>query len=157
MSLENAKLYLQKFGFDKKIMLFDISSATVALASLAVGVSPAQIAKSLTFLLDGKCIMILVAGDCKVDNRLYKDYFGKKATMLTSQQVVEFTNHEIGGVCPFGIPSQISVYLDVSLKANQYVYPSCGTDNSAIKLTIDELEQLSNYTAWVDLTKKIVV
>ena len=155
MSFEQAKAYLDKLGYNDRIQTFDVSSATVALAAVALGTQEARIAKSLTFLVDEKPIMIISAGDVKIDNSKYKHYFHTKAKMLTREQVNNLVGHEIGGVCPFGIKDGVDVYLDVSLKQFDYIYPACGSSNSAVKLTPDELEMLSNSIAWKDVCKII--
>lgn len=154
MSIENARKYLEKEGFDiSKIMEMDHSSATVELAAEALGCEPGMIAKSLTFDVKGEPIMIVAAGDRRIDNAKYKAYFGAKAKMLTREEVSERIGHDVGGVCPFGINDGVKVYLDESLKAYEYVYPACGSSNSAVKLTLPELEKLSHSVAWADVTK----
>lgn len=155
MSSEKAKLHLEKFGFGDRVQFFEQSSATVELAALALGCEPARIAKSLTFMVNDKPVMILAAGDVKIDNPKYKAEFGVKAKMLTAEQVSELIGHEVGGVCPFGINDGVEVYLDESLKRFDYVYPACGSGNSAVKLTIEELERCSGYKAWIDVTKNV--
>ena len=151
MSLEIAKKYLDEKGFGDRVMIFDVSSATVELAAQAVGTEPERIAKSLTFIVDGNPIMILCAGDAKVNNSKYKAAFHTKAKMLSFEQVHELIGHDVGGVCPFGAKEGVTVYLDESLKRFDIVYPACGSANSAVKLTIPELEQLSGYQEWVDV------
>lgn len=153
MSSEKAKAHLEKFGFGDRIRFFEQSSATVELAALALGCEPARIAKSLTFMVNDAPIMILAAGDVKVDNSKYKAEFGVKAKMLTAEQVSELIGHEVGGVCPFSINDGVAVYLDESLKRFDYVYPACGSGNSAVKLSIAELEKCSGYKAWIDVGK----
>lgn len=155
MSAEKAKKYLENFGFGDRIRFFDQSSATVELAAAALGCEPARIAKSLTFMVNDKPVMILAAGDVKIDNPKYKARFGTKAKMLTAEQVSELIGHEVGGVCPFGINDGVEVYLDVSLKRFDYVYPACGSGNSAVKLTIEELERCSGYKEWIDVSKTV--
>lgn len=156
MSSEKAKQHLEKFGFGDKIRFFEQSSATVELAAQALGCEPARIAKSLTFIAgENKPVMILAAGDVKIDNSKYKAFFGTKAKMLTAEQVSELIGHEVGGVCPFGINDGVEVYLDESLKRFDHVYPACGSGNSAVKLTIEELESCSGYKAWIDVTKTV--
>ena len=152
MSLENAKKYMEEKGFGDRIMIFEQSSATVELAAAAVGTECARIAKSLTFKVDDKPVMILCAGDCKVDNSKYKKMFHQKAKMLTPTEV-EMIGHAIGGVCPFGVNEGVTIYLDESLKRFDVVYPACGSGNSAVKLGVDELEQISGSTGWVDVCK----
>ncbi len=151
MALEEAKAYLAGKGYGGRIRIFDVSSATVDLAALAVGTKPARIAKSLTFMVDGKPVMILAAGDAKVSNSKYKAFFHKKAKMLTREEVHELIGHDVGGVCPFGIKTGVDVYLDVSLQCFDKVYPACGSANSAVELTPTELEELSGCKAWIDV------
>ena len=153
MSAEKAKQYLEKFGLAERIQTFEQSSATVELAAQALGCEPARIAKSLTFLVDEKPIMIVAAGDVKVDNPKFKAKFHTKAKMLTPEQVVELVGQKIGGVCPFGVNEGVSVYLDESLKRFDKVFPACGESNNAICLTIEELENCSGYVEWVDVGK----
>lgn len=155
MASEKAKQHLEKFGFGDRIRFFEQSSATVELAAQALGCEPARIAKSLTFMANDKPVMILAAGDVKIDNSKYKAAFGVKAKMLTAEQVSELIGHEVGGVCPFGINDGVEVYLDESLKRFDHVYPACGSGNSAVKLTIEELESCSGYKSWIDVTKSV--
>ena len=153
MSIEKVRSYLTRYGLDSRILEFETSSATVELAAAAAGCEPARIAKSLSFLVDGKAILVVAAGDAKVDNGKYKAQFGTKAKMLSPDQVVEMVGHAVGGVCPFGINEGVAVYLDSSLRRFETVFPACGSNNSAIELTIPELERLSGSDAWVDLCK----
>ena len=153
MGLIEAKKYIEDKGYGERILLFTENSATVELAAKAAGVEPELIAKSLTFKVEDKPVMIVCAGDAKVDNRKYKDYFGKKATMLTRDEVSSLIGHEVGGVCPFGIHEGVQVYLDECLKRFEYVYPACGDDASAVKLTPDELFGLSGALDWIDVCK----
>ena len=153
MSIEKVRAYFKPLGREQDILEFPVSSATVELAAQAVGVIPARIAKTLSFLVDGACILIVTAGDAKVDNSKYKAMFHTKAKMLTAEQVSEFTGHTIGGVCPFANPEGVRTYLDVSLKRFDTVFPAAGSSNSAIELTCDELEQYSHCVEWVDLCK----
>ena len=153
MSLENAKRYVEDKGFGDRIMIFEQSSATVELAALAVGTECARIAKSLTFKVDEKPVMILCAGDVKIDNSKFKKTFHQKAKMLTPTEVEEWIGHAIGGVCPFGVKEGVAIYLDASLKRFDVVYPACGSGNSAVKLGVDELEQISGSVGWVDVCK----
>jgi len=153
MAIEKAKAYLEKLGYLDRVQEFDVSSATVELAAKAVGTEPGRIAKSLTFLVDEKPVMILCAGDVKIDNSKYKGFFHTKAKMLSYEQVEEMIGHAVGGVCPFGINEGVSVYLDESLKKYDIVYPACGSDNTAVKLAINELEETSNYIEWIDVCK----
>lgn len=154
MSLERAKSHLEKCGFGERIIILDESSATVNEAAIAVGVSEGEIAKTLSFYVDERPILILAAGDVKIDNAKYKHFFGKKAKMIPHDEVEKIIGHKVGGVCPFGINEGIDVYLDVSLKEYEYVYPACGTGNSAVKLNIEELEKCSLYKEWIDVCKK---
>lgn len=151
MALETAKAYLEERGYGDRIQVFDVSSATVELAAMAVGTEPARIAKSLTFKVDEKPVMILAAGDAKINNPKYKAFFHKKAKMLTREEVNEFIGHDVGGVCPFGIKDGVDVYLDVSMKRFDKVYPACGSANSAVELTPDELEAISGCNGWIDV------
>ena len=155
MSLNNAMKYLEEKGYKDRVMIFDSSSATVELAAKAVGTEPCKIAKSLTFKVDDKPIMILCAGDVKINNQAYKAKFHQKATMLSREEVETLIGHNVGGVCPFGINAGVDVYLDESLKRFDYIYPAAGSANSAVKLTIEELETLSNYKEWIDVCKSI--
>lgn len=154
MGLSEARIYFEKFGIEDRIIVLDESSATVALAAQALGTEGARIAKSLTFEVRAKPIMIIVAGDGKIDNRKFKDIFKTKAKMLTREQVIEATTHDIGGVCPFGeFNEEIDIYLDESLKRFTTVFPATGGGNTAIELTIPELEKYSNYNEWIDVCK----
>ena len=151
MAFEKAKAYLEAKGFGDRIMVFDVSSATVELAAAAVGMEPARIAKSLTFLVEEKPVMILCTGDAKVSNPKFKAYFHTKAKMLGFEEVERMIGHAVGGVCPFGICDGVKVYLDLSLKRFDTVYPACGSGNSAVRLSIPELEETSSYTEWIDV------
>ncbi len=153
MAIDKVKAYFKKYGIDSKIQEFDTSSATVELAARALNCEPERIAKSLSFKIDDKGILIVTAGDVKIDNSKYKSVFHVKAKMLSTDEVEELIGHAIGGVCPFGIKENVDVYLDVSLKRFKTVYPACGSSNSAIELTIEELEKYSNYIEWVDVCK----
>lgn len=155
MSIEAVRSYFRPLGREQGILEFDVSSATVELAAEAVGVIPARIAKSLSFLTPEGCVLIITAGDAKVDNTKYKHFFGTKAKMLTPEQVVEYTGHAIGGVCPFAISRpDVKTYLDVSLQRFDTVFPAAGSANSAIELTCPELEQYAcNCQGWADLCK----
>ena len=153
MSIEKVRSYLTRYGLDSRILEFETSSATVELAAAAAGCEPARIAKSLSFLVDGKAILVVAAGDAKVDNGKYKAQFGTKAKMLSPDQVVEMVGHAVGGVCPFGINEGVAVYLDSSLRRFETVFPACGSSNSAIELTIPELEEASRCIQWVDVCK----
>lgn len=153
MSVEKVKKYFEAFGIDSRIKEFDTSSATVDLAARALGCAPERIAKSLTFRKDGGVIMVVAAGDTKIDNKKFKAEFGLKAKMLTPDEVIESVGHAVGGVCPFALNVGVSVYLDKSLKRFETVFPACGSSNSAIELTCEELEKYSGYEKWVDVCK----
>ena len=152
MSVETVRNYLRNYGREG-VQEFPVSSATVELAAQAVGVIPARIAKTLSFLVEDRCVLIVAAGDAKIDNKKYKAQFHTKAKMLTAQQVEELTGHSVGGVCPFANPEGTAAYLDVSLKRFETVFPAAGSANSAIELTCGELEQLSHSAGWVDVCK----
>ena len=151
MSFEKAKSYLDECGFGERVMQFTTSSATVELAAAALGTEPAKIAKSLTFMVADAPIMIICAGDYKVNNSKFKKMFAEKAKMLTREQVSELIGHEVGGVCPFGINRGVKVYTDISLQRFDYIFPACGSGNSAVKLTPDELYYLANAIEWADV------
>ena len=153
MAFDKAKEYLRQYGLESHIMEFDTSSATVELAAKAVGCEPARIAKTLSFKVEEQCILIVAAGDAKIDNKKYKAQFHTKAKMLSFEKVEDMTGHAVGGVCPFGVKEGVKVYLDASLKRFECVYPACGSSNSAVKLTLEELEHASNYQEWVDVCK----
>lgn len=155
MAFEKAKAYLENMGYGDRVMEFEVSSATVELAAVAVGTEPARIAKSLTFMVEDKPVMIVCAGDAKVANSKYKAFFHTKAKMLSYEQVSELIGHEVGGVCPFGINEGVSVYLDESLKRFDTVYPACGSANSAVRLTIEELEKTSTHAEWIDVCQVV--
>jgi len=152
MSVEKVKKYLEKYGAADRVTVFAQSSATVELAAAAVGCEPARIAKTLSLDVGGQAILIVTAGDVKVDNAKYKARFGVKAKMLTPDDAVTRIGFAVGGVCPFAVNEGVSIYLDDSLKRFDTVFPSGGSDNSAIELTIPELEQYSNFSAWVGVT-----
>lgn len=153
MSIERAKAYFKQYGMEERIREFDVSSATVELAAAALACEPQRIAKTLSFLQGDKAALVCTAGDAKVDNHKYKERFGMKAKMLSFEEVEQMTGHAVGGVCPFAVKEGVSVYLDVSLKRFETVYPACGSANSAIELTIPELEKYSGYEEWVDVCK----
>ena len=156
MSIELVREYMKNFGREKDILEFEVSSATVALAAQALGTQPGRIAKTLSFKKDDGCILVVTAGDVKIDNAKYRHTFGLKAKMLTAEEAVELIGHAVGGVCPFAVKETVGgIYIDESVKRFETVYPACGSSNSAIKLTPDELFTLSNATAWVDVTKLI--
>ena len=153
MSIEKVRAYFRPLGRESDILEFPVSSATVELAAQAAGVIPARIAKTLSFLVDENCVLIAAAGDAKIDNPKYKAQFGTKAKMLSPDQVEELVGHAVGGVCPFAINDGVKVYLDESLKRFETVFPACGSANSAIELTIAEMEEYSGYLDWVDVCK----
>lgn len=153
MAIEKVKEYFASFGIADRVREFDVSSATVELAAHAVNCEPCRIAKTLSFMVDGRAILIVAAGDAKIDNPKYKAQFGAKAKMLTPDEVEALTGHAVGGVCPFGINPGVTVYLDNSLKRFGTVFPACGSSNSAIELSIEELEKYSGYSAWIDVCK----
>jgi len=155
MSIEIARAHLAKYGAADRIMEFDVSSATVELAAKAVGVPGARICKTLSFKLkDGSGVLIQAAGDARIDNKKYKAYFGEKAHMLSAEEVPQYTNHEIGGVCAFGLTrDDVKVYCDESMRRFETIFPACGSSNSAIELTMDEIYEFSGSVAWIDVTK----
>ena len=154
LSIEKAKAHLKKFGFDTRVLEFDVSSATVELAALAVGTEPARICKTLSFKdREGGCLLVLAAGDARIDNRKFKDTFGVKAKMLTAEEVLALVGHPVGGVCPFGIGDGVSVHMDESLRRFDIVYPAVGTANSAVPLSCEELLLCSGAKGWVDVCK----
>ncbi len=153
MSIERVRPYLEERGMADRIKEFDVSSATVELAAAALGCEGKKIAKTLSFMVSGKAVLIVAAGDAKVDNAKYKAYFGAKAKMLTPDEAVELVGHAVGGVCPFAVNDGVKIYLDISLKRFETVYPAAGSSNSAVRLTPDELAQLCPDAQWVDLCK----
>ncbi len=153
MSIEIVRKYFSSFGMEERILEFQVSSATVELAAQAVGCIPARIAKTLSFKISEEPILIVTAGDAKIDNRKYKDKFGKKAVMLSQEEVSEKVGHAVGGVCPFGIPETVRVYLDESLRRFETVFPAAGSSNSAIELNMEELERYSTAKEWIDVCK----
>lgn len=153
MSVENVRSYLSRFGLDKNIKILDESSATVELAAKALGCEGKRIAKTLSFKVDNEAILIVAAGDAKVDNAKFKAFFKTKAKMLTPEEAVELVGHAVGGVCPFAVREQVKIYLDISLKRFDTVYPAAGSANSAVKLTVEELEAACPNAQWVDLCK----
>ena len=154
MSIEKVRAYFKPLGIEERIREFDVSSATVELAAVAVGVEGARIAKSLSFKVEDKPIIIVVAGDAKVDNSRYKAQFHPKAKMLPHEEAHELIGHHVGGLCPFALPEDVKVYLDVSMKRFETVFPAAGSSNSAVEMTCDELERYaSNFAAWVDVCK----
>lgn len=153
MAIEKVREYFKKHGMDNRVQEFEVSSATVELAAKALNCKPERIAKTLSFKVDEKPILIVVAGDAKIDNAKYKSKFNKKAKMLAFDEVEVIIGHAVGGVCPFATNDGVGIYLDESLKRFETVYPACGSSNSAIELTIEELEKYSNYISWVDVCK----
>ena len=153
MSIEKGREYFRQFDMEDRVQEFEVSSATVELAAQALGVEGARIAKTLSFMVGEQPVLILMAGDVKVDNPKYKAVFHTKAKMMTPEQLEEYVGHQIGGVCPFGIKDGVDVYLDESLKRFNTVFPACGSSNSAIELTIPQLEEFSNFKEWIDVSK----
>lgn len=154
MSIEKAKAYLSQFGIEDKIREFDVSSATVELAAQALGVEGKRIAKTLSFKVGDEAILIVAAGDAKIDNPKYKAQFSTKAKMLTPDEVETMIGHRVGGVCPFGINDGVKTYLDESLKRFETVFPAVGSSNSAVELTVDELQQFAQgFSGWIDVCK----
>ena len=153
MAIEKVRAYFAAYGMADRILEFDESSATVALAAQALHCEPCRIAKTLSFLVDGNPVLIVAAGDVRIDNRKYKAYFGTKAHMLSAGEVESMVGHAVGGVCPFAVKPEVTVYLDDSLKRFGTVFPACGSANSAIELTIDELERYAGCRGWVDVCK----
>ena len=153
MSVEKVKSYFKQYGIDDKVQEFEVSSATVELASQALNCEPCRIAKTLSFMVNGCPILIVTAGDMKIENPKFKAQFGTKAKMLKPNEVTQLVGHSVGGVCPFAVNDGVKVYLDESLKRFQTVFPACGSSNSAIELTIPELEEYSAFISWVDVCK----
>ncbi len=153
MAIEKVKEYFNQIGIANRVQKFTVSSATVELAAQALNCEPCRIAKTLSFMVDGHAVLIVTAGDAKIDNPKYKAQFGTKAKMLTPDEAETLIGHVVGGVCPFGINEGVTVYLDNSLKRFATVFPACGSSNSAIELSIEELEKYSGYAAWVDVCK----
>ena len=153
MSVEKVREYLKRFGADTRVLEFDTSSATVELAARAAGVEPARIAKTLSFKKEGGCILVVAAGDARIDNRKFKATFGVKASMPSAEEVLAMVGHPVGGVCPFGINPGVDVFLDESMRRFETIFPAAGSGNSAIELTPDELYRFSGAKAWVDVCK----
>ena len=154
MAIEKVREYFGQYGLEDRIQEFDVSSATVELAAHAVGVSGARICKTLSFKSEDGCILIQMAGDSKVDNRKFKDYFGFKAKMLSAEEVEFYTGHAVGGVCAFAVENpKVRIFCDVSMKRFETVFPACGSANSAIELTCDEIFRFSRSEAWIDVSK----
>ncbi len=153
MAIEKVKSYFKKHGMEERIQEFDVSSATVELAAAALHCEPQRIAKTLSFMVDGHAVLVVAAGDAKIDNPKYKAQFGTKAKMLSPEEAETLVGHAVGGVCPFAVNEGVDVYLDISLKRFETVFPACGSSNSAIELTIPELEEHSSYAEWVNVCK----
>lgn len=153
MAIERVRAYFREQGMGERIQEFDTSSATVELAAAALHCEPQRIAKTLSFMVDGQAMLVVAAGDAKIDNSKYKAQFGTKARMLSPEEVEELVGHAVGGVCPFAVNAGVNVYLDISLKRFETIFPACGSSNSAIELTIPELEEHSGYREWVDVCK----
>ena len=153
MSIERVKEYFKNYGMEDKILEFPVSSATVELAAQALNCEPCRIAKTLSFSVNESPILIVTAGDAKIDNKKYKTFFGTKAKMLSHDEVTEKIGHAVGGVCPFAVNDGVKVYLDVSLKRFPTVFPACGSSNSAIELSPQQLEKYADYKEWIDVCK----
>ncbi len=153
MSIEKVKAYFQTKGIEERIQEFETSSATVALAAQALHCEEARIAKTLSFHVDEKVVLVVAAGDAKIDNPKYKAFFGTKAKMLSYEEAEPLIGHAVGGVCPFAVNEGVEIYLDVSLKRFETVFPACGSSNSAIELSLSELEEYSGYIEWIDVCK----
>ena len=154
MSIEKVREYMKQFNMEGRILEFPVSSATVELAAEAVGVIPARICKTLSFRSPEGCILVETAGDARIDNSKFKQFFGFKASMLSPEEVFDYTGHQVGGVCAFAIGrNDVKVYTDVSMKRFDTVFPACGSDNSAIELTCDEIHALSKALEWIDVCK----
>lgn len=157
MSLEKVKQYFHGFGLEDRVKVLSQSSATVEAAAVAVGCEPARIAKTMSFFVGDESVLIVAAGDVKIDNKKYKEFFHQKAKMIPFDEVEKYVGHAPGGVCPFVIPEGVKVYLDVSLKRFEIVYPAAGTGNSAVELSVDELAKYSKMSEWVDVCKLVEV
>ncbi|MDR1903266.1 MAG: YbaK/EbsC family protein [Treponema sp.] len=155
MAIEQVRTYLKQWNRDGDIIEMEVSTATVLEAANALGVIPARIAKSIALNQGDRVAVVVIAGDMKLDNRKYKDRFGSKARMLSPEETLGHTGHAIGGVCPFGLPAEVAVYLDSSLKRFDTVFPACGSSNSAIELSMEELNEYSRNQAWVAVCKPI--
>ena len=153
MAIERVRAFFKERGMEERIQEFEVSSATVQLAAQALNCEPCRIAKTLSFMVQDTPILIVAAGDAKIDNAKYKAQFSTKAKMLSPEEVEHLVGHAVGGVCPFGINQGVTVYLDESLKRFETVFPACGSSNSAIQLTIPELETHSAFIQWIDVTK----
>lgn len=153
MSIEKVKAYFASKGMQERVMELEVSSATVDLAAQALGVDGSRIAKSLSFSVEGKPVLVVAAGDARIDNAKFKAFFHTKAKMLSHEEASQLIGHAVGGVCPFAVNEGVAVYLDESLKRFQTVFPACGSSNSAIELTVAELEEHSGSLQWVDVCK----
>lgn len=155
MAIERVRDYFRQYGMEERIQEFEVSSATVALAAEALHCEPKRIAKTLSFMVENHGVLVVTAGDAKIDNPKYKAQFGTKAKMLSPEEAETLIGHAVGGVCPFAVKEGVDIYLDVSLKRFETVFPACGSSNSAIELTIPELEEYSGYIEWVDVCKTV--
>lgn len=153
MSIERVKAYFETCGMADRVLEFPVSSATVELAAAALGCDGCRIAKTLSFLVDGAAVLVVAAGDARIDNGKFKGFFHTKARMLTPDEAANLVGHAVGGVCPFAVNEGVRTYLDISLRRFETVFPACGSANSAIELTLPELERLSHAAAWVDVCK----
>jgi prolyl-tRNA editing enzyme YbaK/EbsC (Cys-tRNA(Pro) deacylase) len=153
MAIEKVREYFSQSGLADRILEFDVSSETVELAAQAIGCEEKQIAKSMSFLLHDQAILVVTSGDARISNPKFKEQFQTKAKMIHPDQVENLIGHDVGGVCPFGIHEDVAVYLDISLKRFDTVFPAAGSSNSVIELSLDELEQYSGATAWIDVCK----
>lgn len=153
MSIERVKEYFRACGIESRIQEFSASSATVGLAAELLGCEPCRIAKTLSFTVNGPPVLVVTAGDAKIDNAKYKAQFSTKAKMLTPEETAAQIGHEVGGVCPFAVNGGVEIYLDISLKRFETVFPACGSCNSAAEFTIPELERYSHFLSWIDVCK----
>lgn len=153
MAIDKVKEYFRQYGMENCVREFEVSSATVALAAEALHCEPCRIAKTLSFMVHEKPVLVVTAGDAKIDNHKYKAQFGVKAKMLSPEEVENLVGHAVGGVCPFAVKDGVTVYLDESMKRFQTVFPACGSSNSAIEMTMEDLEKYSGYSEWIDVCK----
>ena len=154
MAIERVKEYFRKRGMEEQVLEFEVSSATVDLAAQALNCEGSRIAKTLSFHVNDRVVLVVAAGDVKIDNHKYKEFFGVKAKMLAFEEAEPLIGHAVGGVCPFAVNDGVDVYLDASLKRFEFIYPACGSSNSAIKLTVPELEaNCDHFMGWVDMSK----
>lgn len=154
MSVEKVKKYFEQYGLRDHVIEFEESSATVELAAQRLGVAPARIAKTLSFVVDDGCVLVVTAGDAKIDNKKFKTFFGQKANMVKAEDVVRLTGHEVGGVCPFDNPPEVRTFTDISMKRFETVFPACGGAKSAIELTPEKVFEYGRAVQWVDLCKE---